>query len=81
MNKLFFEFKNLNKDIFKIMKYGLLFSGIICFIAVSILLLYIFIGISLFYHLGLALIKSGFTFAVEFVICGFIVDFIRNTGF
>ena len=81
MNKLFFEFKNLNKDTIKVMKYGLLFSGIICLISVCILLLYIFIGINLFYYLGLSLIKSGFTFAVEFIICGFIVDFIRNTVF
>ncbi len=80
MNKFFGELKNLDKNIYKIMKYGLLFSGLVCISAVFVLLIYIFLGISLFYHLGLTLIKSSFTFAVEFIICGIIVDFIKNKG-
>ena len=80
MNKFFGELKNLDKNIYKIMKYGLLFSGIVCLSAVFVLLIYIFLGIALFYHLGLTLIKSSFTFAVEFIICGIIVDFIKNKG-
>lgn len=80
MNKFFGELKNLDKDTYKIMKYGLLFSGIVCLSAVLVLLIYIFLGITLFYHLGLTLIKSSFTFAVEFIICGIIVDFIKNKG-
>ena len=80
MNKFFGELKNLDKDTYKIMKYGLLFSGIVCLSAVFVLLIYIFLGITLFYHLGLTLIKSSFTFAVEFIICGIIVDFIKNKG-
>ena len=80
MQRIFSELKNLDKDTYKIMKYGLLFSGIICLAAVVILLAYIFFGTSLFYHLGLTLIKSSFTFAVEFVICGIVVDFIRRKG-
>lgn len=80
MQKFFFGLKNLDKGTYKIMKYGLLFSGLICLSAVGILLLYIFLGINLFYHLGLILIKSSFTFGVEFIICGIIVDFIKNKG-
>lgn len=80
MQKIILGLKNLDKDTYKIMKYGLLFSGIVCLSAIGVLLAYIFFGTSLFYHLGLTLIKSSFTFAVEFVICGIVVDFIRRKG-
>lgn len=80
MQKLFFELKNLDKNTFKIMRYGLLFSGFIALISIAVLLTYIFLGFNFFYHLGLALMKSSFTFTVEFVICGIAVDFIRKRG-
>lgn len=80
MQKIFSELKNLDKNTYKIMKYGLLFSGLICLVAIAVLLSYIFLGISFFYHLGLILLKSSFTFAVEFIICGIVVDFIKNRG-
>ena len=78
MQKIILELKNLDKDTFKIMKHGLIFCGCLSLIAVAILLTYIFIGSNLFYYLGLTLMKSSFTFAVEFVICGIVVDFIRK---
>ena len=78
MQKMISELKNLDKDTIKIMRYGLFFCSFLSLIAVAILLTYIFIGSNFFYHLGLALMKSSFTFAVEFVICGIAVDFIRK---
>ena len=78
MQKIISELKNLDKDTFKIMKYGFLFCGCIILIAVAVLLTYIFLGSSFFYHFGLTLMKSSFTFAVEFVVCGIVVDFIRK---
>ena len=78
MQKMISELKNLDKDTFKIMKYGLLFCSCIALAAVAVLLTYIFLGSTFFYHLGLALMQSSFTFAVEFVICGIVVDFIRK---
>lgn len=78
MQKMISELKNLDKDTFKIMKYGLFFCSLITLISVVILLTYIFLGSSFLYHLGITLIKSSFTFAVEFVICGIVVDFIRK---
>jgi len=78
MQKMISELKNLDKDTFKIMRYGFLFCGCLTLIAVAILLTYIFIGFNIFYHLGLTLMKCSFTFAVEFVICGIVVDFIRK---
>ena len=81
MNKMFLEFKNLSEDTYKIMKYGLLFSGLVCLSAVGVLLAYIFLGVIFFYHLGLSLLQSSFTFAVEFIVCGIVVDFIKKRGF
>ena len=78
MQKIISELKNLDKDTFKIMKYGLFFCSCIALVAVVVLLTYIFLGSSFFYYLGLTLMKSSFTFAVEFVVCGIVVDFIRK---
>lgn len=78
MKKIFLELKNLDKLTYKIMGYGLIFSSIITFIAVSILILYIFLGINFFYHLGIALIKSSFYIGTQFIICGIIVDSIKK---
>lgn len=80
MQKMISDLKNLDKDTFKIMKCGLLFCGCIALVAIAILLTYIFLGSNFLFHLGLALMKSSFTFAVEFVICGIVVDFIRKKG-
>lgn len=79
MQKMISELKNLDKDTLKIIKYGLFFCSCLSIVAVTILLTYIFIGSSFFYYLGLTLMKSSFTFAVEFVICGIVVDFIRKS--
>ena len=78
MQKMISELKNLDKDTFKIMRYGFLFCCCLSLLSVVILLTYIFIGSNFFYHFGLSLMKSSFTFAVEFVICGIVVDFIRK---
>lgn len=78
MEKILLLFKNLDKTTHKIMKYGLLFSGIICLLSVAILLGYILFGINLLYHLGLIMMESSFIFAVEFIICGIIVDFLQK---
>ena len=78
MQKMISELKNLDKDTFKIMNYGLLFCVCLSLVSVGILLTYILIGSNFFYYLGLTLMRSSFIFAVEFVICGIVVDFIRK---
>ena len=78
MQKIISELKNLDKDTIKIMKYGLFFCTCIALASVAVLLTYIFLGSNFFYNLGLTLLKSSFTFAVEFIICGIVVDFIRK---
>lgn len=78
MQKMISELKKLDKDTFKIMRYGLFFCSCILFISIITLLTYIFSGTCILYHLGLSLMQSSFTFAVEFVACGIVVDFIRK---
>ena len=78
MNKIITGLKNLDKDTYKIIKYGILFSTFLAIIASIILISYILLGINLFYHIGELLIKSSFTFTTQFIICGIIVDSIRK---
>ena len=78
MQKMISELKNLDKDTFKIMKYGLFFCSFISLVSVIILLTYIFLGSSFLFYLGITLMKCSFTFSVEFVVCGIVVDFIRK---
>lgn len=78
MQKIISELKNLDKDTSKIIKCGLLFCNLISLISAIFLLTYIFLGSNFSYHFGLSLMKSSFIFAVEFIICGIIVDFIRK---
>ena len=80
MQKIFLGLKNLDKDTYKIMKYGLMFSAFVTLISTLILFTYIFINTVFLYHLGLSLLKLSFSFATQFIICGIIVDSIRKNG-
>lgn len=80
MQKIISGLKSLDKDTYKIMRYGLIFSTFLSLISAGILLTYIILGVNFFYHLGIVLIKSSFAFAVEFIVCGIVVDFIRKQG-
>ena len=68
-------FINLNKTDLKIMKYGLLFSSIISIIG-TLLLTYNLLLVHTFilYKIGISIIKSGFYFSIDFIICGIIAD-------
>ena len=74
-------FKNVNKKILKIMKYGLKFSFLICIIATAILCTYLlFYHDSFLYSLGLTSFRIGIILGIEFIICGLSVDDIKNYG-
>ena len=74
-------FKNVNKQILKIMKCGLQFSFLICIIATAILCTYLlFYHDSFLYSLGLTSFKLGIIIGIEFIICGLSVDAIRSYG-
>ena len=78
MQKIFFSLKNIDKNIFKLIKLGISFSFSIGLFASMILLYYIFIGNIFSYYLGISLIKLSFSFIVEFIICGIVVDYIKR---
>ena len=75
MEKIKNIFINLNKNDLKIMKYGIIFSLIISIIGTFILTCnLIFIHTILLYKIGLSIVKLSFYFAVEFIVCGVVVD-------
>ena len=74
-------FKNINKEILKIMKCGLSFSFMICIIATAILSTYLlFYHDSFLYFLGLTGFKLGIIIGIEFIVCGLSVDAIKSYG-
>lgn len=78
MQKIYSGLKNLDKVTYKIIKYGLLFSTFVGIIATTFLCSYIILGVTFFYYLGITLIKASFFLAVEFIVCGIIVDSIKK---
>ena len=78
MQKIYSGLRNLDKVTYKIIKYGLLFSTFIGIIATTFLCSYMILGITFFYHLGITLIKTCFSLAVEFIVCGIIVDSLKK---
>lgn len=79
LKKVLDHFKNLDKVTFKIMNYGLKFCFAICILSVLILFTYGFVVSSPFiYYIGINLFKVSLIFAIEFVVCGFVVDGIKK---
>lgn len=78
MQKIYSGLRNLDKVTYKIIKYGLLFSTFVGIMATTILCSYMILGITFFYHLGITLIKVCFSLAVEFIVCGIIVDSLKK---
>jgi len=77
--KLIENFKKLDKIAFKIMKYGLKFCFFICILSVIILFTYATSFPSpIIYYIGLNLLKLSLIFGIESIICGFVVDGIKN---
>lgn len=79
MEKIKNIFINLNKIDLKIMKSGLMLSLIISIVG-TLLLCYnlIFVHTIFLYKVGLSVVKLGCFFAVEFIVCGIIVDKISS---
>lgn len=70
---------NLDKTDFKIMKYGLKICLIILLFSVFLLLLYLNAEHNFFlYELGITIFKVSTYIAVEFVVCGIVVDTIKK---
>lgn len=77
MNKIKEIFNNLDKTDLKIMKTGLKISFGILVISLVFLCTYLLFIHNLFlYNLGLSIFKFSSYIAVEFIVCGIIVDLI-----
>ncbi|MCI8410999.1 MAG: hypothetical protein HFJ40_00825 [Clostridia bacterium] len=73
------NYKNLEKSAYKIMKTGLKFCFALCIISISILLTYeVFITSPYIYYIGMSLFRLSIIFGIEFIICAFVVDGIKN---
>ena len=71
------NFKTIDKKITKIMRYGLFFCLLLAILSTSLLVTYIFFSANPFlFDFGIALFRLTFSFAVEFIICGYAVDLI-----
>ena len=79
LNKVINNFKNLNKKIKTIMKYGFTFSLIFCLFSVFILYTYHTLNNSpLIFTVGTILFKTSLMFFVDFIICGIAFDTIKK---
>ncbi len=78
MNNVKNLFINLDKKTIKIMKTGLKISFIICLIAIYILSFYLSLHTVFIYQFGILLLKESFHIAIQFIICGIIIDKIKK---
>lgn len=73
------SFKSLEKKTRIIIKNGISFCFLLCIVSCFVLLTYTFVSTNpITYYIGLALFKLSLYFMLEFVICGFVVDGIKN---
>lgn len=79
MNKIKNLFYNLDKTDLKIMKIGLKICFGILIIAIFLLSFYLFFSHRFFfYELGISILKLSTYIAVEFIICGIVVDKLKK---
>ena len=79
LKKIIDKFYHLEKTTFKIMKYGLTFCFAISILSALILFTYDFAFPSPFmYYIGINLFKLSLILGIEFIVCGFVVDGIKN---
>lgn len=80
MDKIKNFFKNIDKLDLKIMRCGLKFCFLILVFSILLLISYLTFSNNLFiYNLGLSLFKLSTYFGIEFIICGIVVDSIKQS--
>lgn len=72
------KFNSMEEKTKQILKFGIIFSGFVCLIAITILLTYQFYQYPDMFYIGLSTFKLGLFFIVEFVICAIAIDTIRQ---
>ena len=78
MKKIKGLINNLDKLDLKIMKNGLLFCFLLSCISVIILSSYLFVHNIFLFELGFSILKISAYYAVDFVVCGVVVDSIKK---
>ena len=79
LKKIVNSFKSLDNLTFKIMKYGLKFCFGICILSSIILVTYNLSFLPpLAYYIGICLFRISIIFAIEFIVCGLVVDGIKK---
>lgn len=75
IKKLINTFKNFDKKILKILKYGFSFCFIVALISVAILVTYLFFIHSIFlYQIGLSVFQLSLCFTAEFIASAITID-------
>lgn len=79
INKLLNGFKDIDNYILVLITKGIKFSFFICILAIILLLTYnTYFRIPNLYHMSILVFKTGLTYAVSSVICGFSIDIIKK---
>jgi hypothetical protein len=79
VNKLITELKNIENSIKKIMFKGFTFSFLVCLLSIFILLVHILYPTShIVYKSSLILFRTGLLFAVQFLVCAFVMNKIKK---
>ena len=79
INTLIDKVKNLDKQVFKIMNTGFIFSFILCIISALSLITYkMFYTLPGLFYGGISLFRTGLIFACTFFICGIGFDTIKK---
>ena len=79
INQIIKDLKNLDKLTYKIMKLGIKFCFGICVLSILVLLTYLLLfNTPYLYYCGLLLFRISCIFAIEFIICGIVVDSIKK---
>ncbi len=77
--KIIGSFNNLDKLTKIIMRNGLIFSAFIGLVAIALLATYNYsFTFPILFTIGFVLFKLSLVFGIEFIICGFVVDGIKN---
>ena len=71
-------FNNLDKTDLKIMKNGLKFCFMISIISTVLLIVYLSVHNLFLYELGIAIFKFSLYIAIEFIVCGIVVDTVKK---
>ena len=72
------EFNSIDKKIKKIMKYGIIFSFIVCIISMIFLIAYKLNANLDFFYIGLSIFRLSLFLTVEFIICALAINTIKK---